>query len=103
MTKSPTLKPRHVYLMVSGDLRLSANQQCWPEQAKMEAILTRRSVRLGANSTPPLPFDPTERYTVFFDIDPSVYSISGAQLMTNGVRVLLPTPYSSEVVHIQRQ
>ena len=36
-----TLKPRHVYLMSSGDLRLSANQKCWPAQSKMEASLTR--------------------------------------------------------------
>jgi hypothetical protein len=34
-----TLKPRQVYLMSSGDLRLPANQKCWPEQAKMEAAL----------------------------------------------------------------
>ena len=33
------LKPNHLYLMSSGDLRLSANQKCWPEQAKMEAVL----------------------------------------------------------------
>ena len=36
-----TLKPRQVYLMSSGDLRLSANQKCWPQQAKMEAALTK--------------------------------------------------------------
>jgi len=36
-----TLKPRQVYLVSSGDLRLSANQKCWPEQAKMEAALTK--------------------------------------------------------------
>lgn len=35
------LKPKHVYLLANGDLRLSANQKCWPEQAKMEAILTK--------------------------------------------------------------
>ena len=35
------LKPRHVYLISSGDLRLSANQKCWPEQAKMEAALAK--------------------------------------------------------------
>jgi hypothetical protein len=35
------LKPKHVYLIASGDQRLSANQKCWPEQAKMEAVLTR--------------------------------------------------------------
>ncbi len=39
--KTPTLKSKHVYLMANGDLRLSANQKCWPEQAKMEAALTR--------------------------------------------------------------
>ncbi|HVM49508.1 MAG TPA: hypothetical protein VMU04_15880 [Candidatus Acidoferrum sp.] len=36
-----SLAPRHVYLVSSGDLRLSANQQCWPEQAKMEAALAK--------------------------------------------------------------
>src|SRR2546422_7795338 len=41
MKTAPTLKPRHVYLMSNGDLRLSANQKCWPEQAKMEATLTK--------------------------------------------------------------
>src|SRR5437870_402258 len=38
---STVLKPKHAYLMSNGDLRLSANQKCWPEQAKMEAILAR--------------------------------------------------------------
>ncbi len=41
MKKPTTLKPRHVYLMSNGDLRLSANQVCWAEQAKMEALLTQ--------------------------------------------------------------
>ena len=36
-----TLKPKHVYLMANGDLRTLANQKCWPEQAKMEAVLTK--------------------------------------------------------------
>src|SRR5215471_10746349 len=35
------LKPRQLYLVSNGDLRLSANQKCWPEQAKMEAALTK--------------------------------------------------------------
>src|SRR5581483_11116045 len=32
---------RTVSLVSNGDLRLSANQKCWPEQAKMEETLTR--------------------------------------------------------------
>jgi len=40
--KNPArLKPRHVYLLANGDLRTSANQKCWPEQAKMETTLAR--------------------------------------------------------------
>ncbi len=39
MKSNTELKARQVYLISSGDLRLSANQQCWAEQAKMEAAL----------------------------------------------------------------
>jgi hypothetical protein len=39
--KATSLKPKHVYLISNGDLRLSANQKCWAEQAKMEALLSR--------------------------------------------------------------
>ncbi|HNQ88854.1 MAG TPA: fucose isomerase [Verrucomicrobiota bacterium] len=35
-----TSQSRRVYLVANGDLRLSANQQCWAEQAAMEARLT---------------------------------------------------------------
>jgi hypothetical protein len=41
MRNPPRLKPRQVYLMANGDLRTSANQKCWPEQARAEAALTR--------------------------------------------------------------
>ena len=34
-----SLKPKHAYLIASGDLRISANRVCWPEQAKMETAL----------------------------------------------------------------
>lgn len=34
------MKANTVHLIANGDLRLSANQKCWPEQAKMEAALT---------------------------------------------------------------
>src|SRR5512132_1104550 len=33
--------PKQVYLVANGDLRLSANQKCWPAQAKMEAALAK--------------------------------------------------------------
>ncbi len=41
MKSAKPLGAKRAYLMANGDLRLSANQRCWPEQAKMEAILGR--------------------------------------------------------------
>src|ERR1700740_1584414 len=41
MSSMQRLKSKHTYLIANGDLRLSANQKCWPEQAKMEAVLTK--------------------------------------------------------------
>jgi alpha-galactosidase len=67
------------------------------------AVVTRAESAGPQYTFRPKGLDPDQRYAVFFDIDPSVYSMSGAQLMANGVRVLLPTVYSSDVVHIQRQ
>ncbi len=37
----PKLTPKTAWLIASGDLRLSANQVCWPEQSKMESTLIR--------------------------------------------------------------
>src|ERR1700726_666283 len=39
--KPERLPKKHVYLVASGDLRLSANQKCWPAQKEMEDALTR--------------------------------------------------------------
>ena len=46
--KPQRLGKKEVYLVASGDLRLSANQKCWPAQKEMEDALTqrRRSRRL---------------------------------------------------------
>ena len=41
MTTKIRIKPKQVVLVANGDLRLSANQKCWPEQAKMEATLAK--------------------------------------------------------------
>lgn len=45
--KTPKLRKNQVYLIASGDLRRSANQQCWPEQQKMEEALTRALTAQG--------------------------------------------------------
>lgn len=38
---------KKVWLVASGDLRLGANQLCWPAQAEMEALLGQALGRLG--------------------------------------------------------
>jgi hypothetical protein len=55
MTKS--LKPNQAYLLSNGDLRLSANQKCWPEQAKMEAVLAKALNAEGWSIVRAHPFD----------------------------------------------
>ncbi|MEO2036760.1 MAG: fucose isomerase [Planctomycetaceae bacterium] len=41
------LKPGQIQLIASGDLRLSANQMCWPAQAEMETQLNGAVEKLG--------------------------------------------------------
>lgn len=55
--KTTTLKPNQVYLVASGDLRLSANQKCWPEQAKMEATLSSALAAEGWKVVRAHPYD----------------------------------------------
>ncbi len=45
--KTQKTKSNTVYLIASGDLRLSANQQCWPEQEIMEKKLSVAAKKLG--------------------------------------------------------
>ena len=44
--KAPKLAKRQIQLIANGDLRSTANQKCWPEQAKMEDTL-RAALRDG--------------------------------------------------------
>jgi hypothetical protein len=67
------------------------------------AVVTRAAAGGPSYLFHPKGLDPGQRYTVWFEIDPSVYSQTGAQLMSNGFRVKLAQPYSSEVVHIEAQ
>jgi hypothetical protein len=60
ITKS--LAPKHVYLVASGDLRPSANLQCWAEQAKMEAALAKALRAEGWAVTRAHPFDPQKKH-----------------------------------------
>jgi len=81
MKSAKPLKPRHAYLMSNGDLRLSANQKCWPEQAKMEAVLQKALRAEGWTVVRAHPFDKQKQHgfidsqkmgmEVFRSIDPT--------------------------------
>jgi hypothetical protein len=60
MTTSKTtaaLANHQVYLIANGDLRLSANQNCWEEQSKMEAKLSAALASEGRELLRAHPFD----------------------------------------------
>jgi hypothetical protein len=56
------LKPKQAYLIANGDLRLSANQKCWPEQEKMEATLARAFAAEGWKIVRAHPYDRTRKH-----------------------------------------
>lgn len=62
MKTVPKLKPRQALLIASGDLRLSANQKCWPEQAKMEATLIKALADEGWRLLRAHPYDGSKKH-----------------------------------------
>ena len=75
-------KAKTVLLIASGDLRLSANQKCWPAQAAMETRLTEVVAKLGGKLVRAHPYKPDVRHgfigsqkegmEIFARIDPDV-------------------------------
>ena len=78
--KRPKLRKKQVQLIANGDLRLSANQKCWPEQAKMEEALRAAVADEGFELVRAHPYKPDEGHgfvgsqkeglCVFAGIDP---------------------------------
>ena len=59
-TKPAKAGKNDVVLVASGDLRLSANQKCWPAQAEMEATLASAIEICGRNLVRAHPFKESE-------------------------------------------
>ncbi|MCC6956504.1 MAG: hypothetical protein IT316_06890, partial [Anaerolineales bacterium] len=55
---APAAEPGAVYLVASGDLRLSANQVCWPAQKDMEESIITAFNREGYKVIRAHPYDP---------------------------------------------
>lgn len=56
------VKQNEMILVASGDLRLSANQTCWPAQEEMENKLKIAFKNLGVNILRGHPYDPVEKH-----------------------------------------
>jgi len=79
-SEGPRLKKKQVYLVASGDLRLSANRNCWPAQQQMEEALSRAVSAAGYEIVRAHPYKPDEQHgfiasqregmRVFAGIDP---------------------------------
>ncbi|HEX4796431.1 MAG TPA: hypothetical protein VH370_21760 [Humisphaera sp.] len=79
--KSPKLKKHQVQLVANGDLRQSANQKCWSEQAKMEEALGAMLAEFGYEVVRTHPYKELEGHgfissqkeglQVFAGVDPS--------------------------------
>src|SRR5262245_24742254 len=80
IAKPPKLKKKQVQLIASGDLRLSANQKCWPAQEQMESALSAAIESFGCQVVRAHPYKPDEQHgfigsqkegmEVFRNIDP---------------------------------
>ncbi len=57
-----TLPPKHVYLIASGDLRLSANQNCWAAQQAMEAEISQAVEVAGWTVVRAHPYKESEKH-----------------------------------------
>ena len=91
------------HLLAPGANSTDAIQSYNPATDTAIAVITRAASSGPSYLFKPQGLNPDQRYTVWSEISSAVYSQSGAQLMSNGIRVPLPTPYSSDVVHIEPQ
>jgi hypothetical protein len=62
LTKPEKVKKNQVLLVASGDLRLSANQNCWPAQQEMEQALSGAVEAEGYELVRAHPYKPDERH-----------------------------------------
>jgi len=80
VAKPAKLGKKQIQLVASGDLRLAANQQCWPEQAKMELALRQAIAAEGYDLVRAHPYKEDQKHgfiasqqegiEVFRDVDP---------------------------------
>jgi L-fucose isomerase-like protein len=66
LSQELTADPGVAYLVASGDLRLSANQTCWPAQEIMEEKVIAACQSLGLRVVRAHPYDPIQKHGFIF-------------------------------------
>jgi len=67
------------------------------------AVVSRAQVTENSFLFKPKGLNGNQRYRVWLESDSRSYSQAGSQIMSEGVTVPLPDPFSSDVVHIEKQ
>src|SRR5688572_16456450 len=62
ISERPRLGAKQIYLMANGDLRLSANQNCWPAQAEMEQAIEQAISSAGWTMVRAHPYRENEQH-----------------------------------------
>ncbi len=91
--------PKSVVLIASGDLRLSANQVCWPAQASVEAAVTQAINSFGFEVKRGHPFDPAKQHGF---IDSQKYGMAVFQTIPEDAPLIVVEAvwqYSHHVLH----
>src|ERR1035438_6707771 len=94
-----TRPSRHVLLVASGDLRASANQQCWPAQAAMERQLAKAVAARGWKLIRAHPYKPKEKHGF---IDSQLEGMKVFASLDPGARLIVAESvwqYSHHILH----
>src|SRR3954447_5786374 len=78
--------PSPVFMVASGDLRLSANQKCWPAQQKVEEAVTKAIAAAGRDVRRAHSFDPAKGHGF---IDSQRYGMEVFRQITAGAPVVV--------------
>ena len=99
----PLLRDAQIFHLTDApdDGRVDALQAYQASSDTAVIVVTRDGAPSNVHTLRVDGFRPLDNYRVRFQDDRRIYVMTGAQLATEGVPVLLPTPKSAEIVHIE--
>jgi hypothetical protein len=99
LEKTPKSGKKDVLLVANGDLRLSANQKCWPAQKEMEDALGVAVADCGYNLVRAHPFKPAEQHGFIGSQKEGMQVFAGIDPMARLIVAEAVWQYSHHVLH----